>query len=163
MLSCNHQNQSIMLFYDWFKERRDQMTDLPNLSWVTFLHEIKLMSQSYMLQTFIAIVILDLILGTLKAYLNHEMNSSTGVHGLAKNATATLVVLVIFYFLDLAQATIYANSFIILGIVQYANSCLENWCQMGFWCPDFIRQLLAKLQDQQGNLIKFKKDHDSKK
>lgn len=138
------------------------MTELPNLSWVTFVNEIKLMSQSYVLQTFIAIVILDLMLGTLKAYLNHEMNSSTGVRGLAKNATATLVVLVIFYFLDLAQATIYANAFIILGIVQYANSCLENWCQMGFWCPDFLRQFLAKLQDQQGNLLNFKKDHDSK-
>lgn len=131
--------------------------EVPLLTWSVIAHELSKMSENIFIHGFVAVAVLDIVLGTLKAYLTKQMNSSTGVRGLAKNGTAILVVFITYYFLDLAGFGVIATAFIVAGVIQYANSCLENWCQMGFWCPDYIKQFLSKLKDDDGNLIDYSK------
>ncbi|MGV0167224.1 phage holin family protein [Furfurilactobacillus sp. WILCCON 0119] len=113
------------------------------------------MEQMYPLHLFLAIQVADIALGTIKGVLTKKMDSTTGTQGLIKHLTMLITTLIGFFFADIAGLGNYAMIFITFGIIQYGNSCVENWCQMGLPFPEKWRGYLNKLKDDEGNLIDY--------
>lgn len=125
--------------------------------------EIQKMSQSYLLHVFLTVMVVDICLGTIKGFLTKKMDSSVGGKGLIKHLTMITVTLVAFFFADIGGFGQIATAFVFMGIIQYGNSCIENWCQMGFPFPKVWRQYLNKLTDQEGNIINYPNVFKNKK
>ncbi|WP_186808472.1 phage holin family protein [Furfurilactobacillus siliginis] len=118
-------------------------------------NELQKMEQMYMLHLFLAVMVADVGLGTVKGLLTKKMDSTAGTRGLVKHLTMLVTTLFGFFFADIAGMGNYASIFIVFGIIQYGNSCVENWCQMGLPFPRKWRTYLNKLKDDDGNLIDY--------
>ena len=127
----------------------------PSMTQVLFLSEVNKMEHLYLLHVFLTVMVVDIFLGTVKGFLTKKMDSSIGSKGLIKHLTMISITLIAFFFADIGGFGQIATAFVVMGIIQYGNSCIENWCEMGFPFPRAWRQYLNKLTDKDGNVIDF--------
>ena len=95
---------------------------------------------------YIATVIVDIVLGNIKAWTNDNVNSKIGVQGTLKHVGVFTFVIVL-----LPPLTYYLNtnavSITVLGylVYQYIISIIENLGSMGFKMPDVFEKSFTQL------------------
>lgn len=91
-------------------------------------------------------VIVDLILGNVKAFKNGDIDSNVGVRGSLKHAGLASFVILFLPTLSvyLGDSTV-SNSIVVYFVYQYAISIIENLGAMGFPLPDSITEKFRRL------------------
>lgn len=103
-------------------------------------------------QVFIALVVFDIITGTLKGFINKEANSTKGLLGLVKHLLILLMVLIVTPYLVMLELQWLASAFIVFFIAQYGISAVENWVQIGLPMPEYVKQFFEKLQRESNEI-----------
>lgn len=105
----------------------------------------------------IAFIALDYITGIIKAFLNKEVSSNIGFHGLAKKSLI-FIVLIVSVLLDRLlndESWIFRTLICYFYIANEGISILENCCILGLPIPKVIQDVLVQLKEG-------KKDNSSK-
>ena len=98
---------------------------------------------------YIATVIVDIVLGNIKAWMNDDVNSKIGVQGTLKHVGVFTFVIIL-----LPPLTYYLNNsgvaITILGylVYQYIISIIENLGVMGFKMPDVFEKSFTQLKER---------------
>lgn len=96
-------------------------------------------------QIFIASVLIDVISGFAKSFINKEANSTKGLLGVIKHLLVVLLVLTVAPYLTLIGAQWVSQWFLTFFIASYGISIVENYAQLGLPMPDFVKQYFEKL------------------
>lgn len=95
-------------------------------------------------------VIVDLILGNVKAFKNGDIDSNVGVRGSLKHAGLAAFVILFLPTLSvyLGDSTV-SNGIVVYFVYQYVISIIENLGAMGFPLPDNITDKFRRLSDHE--------------
>lgn len=96
----------------------------------------------------VGIIILDIITGYAKAFVQHRLNSSVGLIGLCKHIVMILIIIAAYPYLMLLGFKGIAYSIIIFYIATYAISLIENLDGIGVPVPKWLVRRLEKLKNQ---------------
>lgn len=96
----------------------------------------------------VGIIILDIITGYTKAFVQHRLNSSVGLTGLCKHIVMILIIIAAYPYLMLLGFKGIAYSIIIFYIATYGISLIENLDGMGVPVPKWLVKRLEKLRNQ---------------
>lgn len=131
----------------------------------TLLIEYRNVGSTLVYWVFLFLVLLDLVTGIAKGFINKEANSTKGLLGVIKHLLVVLLVLCVTPFLKYLQLEPVAQSFILFFIAQYGISVVENWGQLGLPLPDMISKYFDKLNRETNeiDLTKAKIVVDEKK
>ena len=97
---------------------------------------------------FFLMVLIDILTGFLKSMVNKKTTSSKGIGGLIKHSTLLLVVCMLYPFCDIYGASGMADTLLILYILFYAISIVENLGEMGIPIPEWLKKYIYKLSDE---------------
>ena len=96
-------------------------------------------------QVFIAFVLIDVVSGFFKAFINKQANSTKGLLGVIKHLLVVLLVLTVAPYLTLIGAQWVSQWFLTFFIASYGISIIENYAQLGLPMPNFAKQYFEKL------------------
>lgn len=109
---------------------------------------------------YVSCVIVDLVLGNIKAFRNNDIDSSVGIRGSLKHAG-----LAAFVILFLPTLSVYlgdntmSNGIVVYFVYQYVISIIENLGALGFPLPDSITEKFRRLgTDKYDSESKRKRD-----
>lgn len=98
-----------------------------------------------------ALILIDIATGLLKSLVASNTNSKTvsdkGLLGILKHCLVFIVVLVMYPIAQAINFQTYADWLLVYFIITYAVSITENWGQAGLPLPSWVKDRLAKLQD----------------
>nr|DAL20021.1 MAG TPA_asm: holin [Caudoviricetes sp.] len=98
-----------------------------------------------------ALILIDIATGLLKSLVASNTNSKTvsdkGLLGILKHCLVFIVVLVMYPIAETIGFQTYADWLLVYFIITYAVSIMENWGQAGLPLPSWVKDRLAKLQD----------------
>lgn len=98
-----------------------------------------------------ALILIDIATGLLKSLVAHTTNGKTvsdkGLLGILKHCLVFIVVLVMYPIAEAIGFQTYADWLLVYFIITYAVSIMENWGQAGLPLPSWVKDRLAKLQD----------------
>lgn len=104
----------------------------------------------------IVFMFLDYCTGVLRAYINKEVSSDTGLKGIARK-TVIFVVLIVAVLLDRLLNTgnwVFRTLICYFYIANEGISLLENCATLGLPIPDKLKDALAQLKDGEKKEIK---------
>ena len=95
---------------------------------------------------YISCVIVDLVLGNIKAFRNNDIDSSVGLRGSLKHAgLAVFVVLFLPTLSAFVGDSTMSNGIVAYFVYQYIISIIENLGALGFPLPDSITEKFRRL------------------
>lgn len=98
-----------------------------------------------------ALILVDIATGLLKSLVASNTNSKTvsdkGLLGILKHCLVFIVVLVMYPIAQAINFQTYADWLLVYFIITYAVSIMENWGQAGLPLPSWVKDRLAKLQE----------------
>lgn len=131
------------LFHDLYMEHFIHALNVPIMHW------------------FVAVILVDIITGTLKALINKDVDSHKGTSGLLKHAVLLLVVLILYPLLEIDGFTYAGNAILTFYIAFYGLSIVENLGEMGVPIPESVKQYLYKLNgDSSEKSLEIQKDDE---
>ena len=99
----------------------------------------------------VAFMALDYLTGVLRAIVNQEVSSDTGLKGIARK-TVILIVLIVAVLLDRLINTgtwVFRTLICYFYIANEGISLLENCAGLGLPIPDKLKDALAQLKDEE--------------
>lgn len=95
---------------------------------------------------YVSCVIVDLVLGNVKAFRNNDIDSDVGVRGSLKHVGLAAFVILFLPTLSvyLGDSTV-SNGIVVYFVYQYTISIIENLGAMGFPLPDGITEKFRRL------------------
>lgn len=111
------------------------------------LETIRVMASSKYIFLLISVIMLDIIVGTVKAFILGESNSDVGLKGLIKHSIVLIVTIVVSFYLLIFDLDLMSRTWVIFFIVQYITSLIENWGELGLPLPEFIKEKIYALND----------------
>lgn len=96
----------------------------------------------------VGIIVLDIITGYAKAFVQHKLNSSIGLAGLCKHIVMILIIIAAYPYLMLLGFKGIAYSIILFYVATYGISLIENLDGMGVPVPKWLVKRLEKLKNQ---------------
>lgn len=107
---------------------------------------------------YVSCVIVDLVLGNIKAFRNNDIDSSVGLRGSLKHVGLGVFVVL---FLPALSAFVgdstMSNGIVAYFVYQYIISIIENLGALGFPLPDSITEKLRRL-----NMDKYNSEDKTK-
>lgn len=98
-----------------------------------------------------ALILIDIATGLVKSLVASNTESKTvsdkGLLGILKHCLVFTVVLVMYPIAQAINFQTYADWILVYFIITYAISITENWGQAGLPLPNWVKDRLAKLQD----------------
>ncbi len=139
---------------------------------------INLLNTKYMIKLTILLIILDIILGSIRALKDHKWNSTFGINGILRKS-AMIICMIFFVFVDYCvkldllffipkEITEYIhlnNSgvtelFGIMFFLYEATSILKNMLLCGLPIPSKLKEILEKLLNKMTTELENKKESD---
>ncbi len=105
------------------------------------------------LSILVLFIVLDYIAGIIKGFVNKELSSNIGLHGIARKAVI-FIVLIVGVALDriLNSGTwMFRTLICYFYIANEGLSILENCCEIGINIPEPIKKALAQLKEENKN------------
>lgn len=121
------------------------MGTLPDFDPITLHQAFKSLYHSMFLWGLVTLIILDVIMGILKAGLNGELDSRIGLKGLIKHTTIIILVVLMGVVSRLINVQWVSQSFCMFYILQYIFSLLESLNGMGIPFPDWLSNMFNRM------------------
>ncbi|WP_429971272.1 phage holin family protein [Fructilactobacillus sp. Tb1] len=86
---------------------------------------------SFMFQALIAVVIADVLLGTVRGWLLKKVNSTISVNGLAKHVMIIVIPMFLYPYVDIMGYGYFGDAVIAYLAYAQLTSLAENWIAMG--------------------------------
>lgn len=102
----------------------------------------------YLIWIFIAILVLEIASGVLKAIKNHTLDSKIFREGLVKKAGYLLLIVLALLISIVVQIPYLLYSIMICVSCSESVSILENLIELGIYCPDFLKDILVKTKQK---------------
>lgn len=96
----------------------------------------------------LAVIVLDILAGTIRAILQKRLNSSIGTVGLLKHMLIIVTLSVIVLFAPAFDLKVVANTIIGFYTFQYALSIVENWEAIGLPVPKWVKSHIKNKKKQ---------------
>ena len=96
----------------------------------------------------VILVFMDIVIGTAKAFILKQGDSSIGLKGLIKHSLVLLLLFFVNVYLPIFNYNYVARGLDIFFIVQYGISFCENWGALGLPMPSIVRKSLIRLDDE---------------
>ena len=123
------------------------MNVIPDFSMATLQEVIKSLYCSMFLWGLLALLVLDIITGILKATVKKELDSGIGLKGMVKHTTIVLLVLSMAVATRLINMEWVSQTFCIFYILEYILSIVENLDDMGVPFPMWLRNNFKRMRD----------------
>lgn len=118
---------------------------------IQFFHDLCDLKDNPLMWGFIIAILIDIATGFYKSLVatktQHKTQSTKGLLGLLKHTVVIGAVLLLYPFLQTIGYGGVGDVLVIYFIITYATSILENCDQANIPIPKFIKEHLAKLQD----------------
>lgn len=111
------------------------------------LETIRVMAGSKYIFLLISVIMLDIMVGTVKAFILGESNSDVGLKGLIKHSIVLIVTIVVSFYLLIFDLDLMGRTWVLFFIVQYITSLIENWGKLGLPLPEFIKEKIYILNE----------------
>lgn len=108
----------------------------------------KLLSNAY-IHIFAWVVLFDILTGITKSWYGKTSNSTKGLLGVVKHILVVCLVLIAYPYMTILGYEMVAVAFVTSFIVTYVISIAENWGQLGWPMPKYIRDHLEKLKERE--------------
>lgn len=107
----------------------------------------------------ICLIFLDIFSGILKSFKLKKTSSSVGLVGIGKHILVAVVIVLLNLYLPLISFDIYAEGFTGFMIIIYFISLAENWGDLGLPLPEWVRDSLIKLKNNNEKKIQLNVEH----
>lgn len=121
------------------------------ITFTTLIESFMHMAKDPYMHIVMGIIVLDIITGYAKAFVQHKLNSSVGLAGLCKHIVMMLIIVAAYPYLTLLGFKGIAYSIIIFYIATYGISLIENLNGMGITVPSWIAKRLTKIKTDLDN------------
>lgn len=98
-----------------------------------------------------ALVVVDFITGTTKAFITKEMDSSIGIKGLLKHLTIIIIVAVFLVVTTIGNVETLGYAFTVFYLFEYCISIMENTSKLGVPYPEWIKEKLPQMKEKYDN------------
>lgn len=96
---------------------------------------------------FAGVIVLDILTGIIKAWLNKNLNSTIGRRGLVEHLAVLVLGVTVYPYLIFIGFEEVATAFIFFFIATYGLSLIENLSDIGVPFPKGIKKRLEKIKD----------------
>ena len=97
---------------------------------------------------FAGVIVLDILTGIIKAWLNKSLNSTIGRRGLVEHLAVLVLGVTVYPYLNFIGFEEVAATFIFFFIATYGLSLIENLSEIGVPFPKGLKKRLEKIKDQ---------------
>lgn len=97
---------------------------------------------------FAGVIVLDILTGIIKAWLNKTLNSTIGRRGLVEHLAVLVLGVTVYPYLNFIGFEEVAATFIFFFIATYGLSLIENLSEIGVPFPKGLKKRLEKIKDQ---------------
>lgn len=106
----------------------------------------KLFNDAY-IHIFAGVIVLDILTGIIKAWLNKNLNSTIGRRGLVEHLAVLVLGVTVYPYLIFIGFEEVATAFIFFFIATYGLSLIENLSDIGVPFPKGIKKRLEKIKE----------------
>nr|DAN71089.1 MAG TPA: holin [Caudoviricetes sp.]DAQ79576.1 MAG TPA: holin [Caudoviricetes sp.] len=96
---------------------------------------------------FAGVIVLDILTGIIKAWLNKNLNSTIGRRGLVEHLAVLVLGVTVYPYLIFIGFEEVATAFIFFFIATYGLSLIENLSDIGVPFPKGIKKRLEKIKE----------------
>lgn len=96
---------------------------------------------------FAGVIVLDILTGIIKAWLNKSLNSTIGRRGLVEHLAVLVLGVTVYPYLIFIGFEEVATAFIFFFIATYGLSLIENLSDIGVPFPKGIKKRLEKIKE----------------
>lgn len=99
------------------------------------------------IHAFAGVIVLDILTGMIKAWVNKTLNSTIGRRGLVEHLIVLVLGVTVYPYLNFIGFEEVATAFIFFFIATYGLSLIENLSAIGVPFPKGIKKRLEKIKD----------------
>ena len=99
------------------------------------------------IHAFAGVIVLDIITGMIKAWVNKTLNSTIGRRGLVEHLAVLVLGVTVYPYLNFIGFEEVATAFIFFFIATYGLSLIENLSEIGVPFPKGLKKRLEKIKD----------------
>ncbi len=103
-----------------------------------------LLSRDVLIHGIVIVILLDILTGMVKAFVQHKLNSSVSLQGLVKHILIIVLLTTVYPYLIFIGYEEVAGTIILFFLLGYATSVVENLSAMGVPFPKDIVKRLEK-------------------
>lgn len=96
---------------------------------------------------FAGVIVLDILTGMIKAWVNKTLNSTIGRRGLIEHLIVLVLGVTVYPYLNFIGFEEVAATFIFFFIATYGLSLIENLSEIGVPFPKGLKKRLEKIKD----------------
>ena len=96
---------------------------------------------------FAGVIVLDILTGMIKAWVNKTLNSTIGRRGLIEHLIVLVLGVTVYPYLNFIGFEEVATTFIFFFIATYGLSLIENLSAIGVPFPKGLKKRLEKIKD----------------
>lgn len=100
------------------------------------------------IHAFAGVIVLDILTGMIKAWVNKTLNSTIGRRGLVEHLAVLVLGVTVYPYLNFIGFEEVAATFIFFFIATYGLSLIENLSEIGVPFPKGLKKRLEKIKDQ---------------
>ena len=99
------------------------------------------------IHAFAGVIVLDILTGMIKAWVNKTLNSTIGRRGLVEHLAVLVLGVTVYPYLNFIGFEEVAATFIFFFIATYGLSLIENLSEIGVPFPKGLKKRLEKIKD----------------
>lgn len=99
------------------------------------------------IHAFAGVIVLDILTGMIKAWVNKTLNSTIGRRGLVEHLAVLVLGVTVYPYLNFIGFEEVATAFIFFFIATYGLSLIENLSAIGVPFPKGLKKRLEKIKD----------------
>lgn len=99
------------------------------------------------IHAFAGVIVLDILTGMIKAWINKTLNSTIGRRGLIEHLAVLVLGVTVYPYLIFIGFEEVATAFIFFFIATYGLSLIENLSEIGVPFPKGLKKRLEKIKD----------------
>ena len=99
------------------------------------------------IHAFAGVIVLDILTGMIKAWVNKTLNSTIGRRGLVEHLAVLVLGVTVYPYLNFIGFEEVATAFIFFFIATYGLSLIENLSEIGVPFPKGLKKRLEKIKD----------------
>lgn len=114
---------------------------------IDFINYSRALLQDNLFHVVIILCAVDIVVGTIRAILDKEIQSSVSKKGITNHVLTILVIILMNRVLSVIGYKDFTKIFIAFYIASYAISIIESTGKMGVKYPKFIKNIFTELQE----------------
>lgn len=95
----------------------------------------------------LVVILLDILLGISKGFINKKLNSNIGLIGLIKHSIVIFIIVIFGSLAPIFQLDVFFTGLVAFYIFQYILSIIESLIKIGIPLPNY---LVKKIRDLEG-------------